>query len=180
MGFRYGFKAEANRIAISIRKKMGLKPIDPINPFDICDHFDIGVIKLSSDGYNTGKLLSEDNHVFSATVVPCGGQRAIVYNDSHSQYRQNSSICHELAHCFLGHECTPPLTKEGERVRDGGIEAEANWLGGTLLLTDEGALHILKNGFKSNAQDIYGISKTMLNFRLKVSGAHKRFQRFHY
>lgn len=177
MAFERGFKAKANRIAVEIRKKMGLEAVDPIDPYKVCSHFDIEVIKLSNLGFDASAFLGVDSSVFSAVTVPNGARTAIVYNDSHHPYRQNSNICHELAHCFLGHRFTPPLTEEGERIRDGGIEAEANYLGGALLLTNEGALHVLKKRLLSEAQRIYGISDAMLEWRLRVSGAYKIYKR---
>ena len=71
----------------------------------------------------------------------------------------------------------PPLTESGERIRNGSVEGEANYLGGVLLLTNEGALHILRNGLLANAQRIYGISESMLEWRLRVSGARTIYVR---
>ena len=101
---------------------MGLVPVDPIDPVAICAHFDIELIRLS-DIDQQSVFLGSESSPFSAVTVPCGFTTAIVHNDSHHVYRQRSNICHELAHCFLGHKCTPPLTASGERVRDGGVEA---------------------------------------------------------
>jgi IrrE N-terminal-like domain len=176
LSFRRGFKAEANRIAVRIREQMGLSPVAPIDPAEICARFDIQLIRLS-DLDERSPFLGRNNSCFSAVTVPRGHHRAIVHNDSHHPYRQRSNICHELAHCFLGHECTPPLTVKGERIRDGGIEAEANFLGGTLLVTNEAALHIVQKGLMSQAQEIYGTSGPMLNYRLRISGAHAIHQR---
>lgn len=81
------------------------------------------------------------------------------------------------AYSHLGHECTPPLTEKGERARDGGIEAEANYLAGALLLTNEGALHVMKQNIVAEAQHIYGISAAMLDYRLRVSGARTVYTR---
>jgi hypothetical protein len=140
LGFERGFKAEANRIALRVRAQMGLDSVDPIDPLAICTHFDIELIRLSDLDQQSAFLVS-DNSPFSAVTVPCGFTTAIVHNDSHHPYRQRSNICHELAHCFLGHKCTPPLTPSGERARDGGIEAEANFLAGTLLMPNEAAIY---------------------------------------
>ena len=59
-----------------------------------------------------------------------------------------------------------------ERIRDGGIEAEANFLAGTLLTTNEAAVHVVRQRPVSMAQGIYGVSGPMLDYRLGVSGAH--------
>jgi Zn-dependent peptidase ImmA (M78 family) len=117
--YRRGFKAEANRIALRVRAQMKLRPIDPIDPLVICEHFDVKLIELSKLDPQS-PFLCNDNSPFSAVTVPRGSTTAIVHNDSHHPYRQRSNICHELAHCFLGHTSTRPLTPDGERARDGG------------------------------------------------------------
>jgi Zn-dependent peptidase ImmA (M78 family) len=158
---------------------MGLRPTDPIDPAVICRHFDIELIRLSEIDPES-PFLGDENSPFSAMTVPHGITTAIVHNDSHHAYRQRSNICHELSHCFLGHQCTPPLTPTGERARDSGVEAEANFLAGALLLPNEAAVHVVLNGLAAQAQGIYGISRSMLDFRLRVSGAlriHERMRR---
>lgn len=176
MGFRQGFKAESNRIALRVREQMGLSPIDAIDPAAVCTHFDIELIKLSEIDSDS-QFLGVDNSPFSAVTVPRGIATAIVHNDSHHPYRQSSNICHELAHCFLGHKCTPPLTPGGERARDGGIEAEANFLGGALLIPNEAAIYILRSGLLPQAQGLYGVSAQMLEYRLRMSGAQRILER---
>lgn len=172
MAFRRGFKAEANRISLRVREQMGLRATDPIDPENVCAHFDIDLLKLSELDCDSSSFLGAERSSFSAVIVPCGSRTAIVHNDSHHPYRRRSNICHELAHCFLGHQCTPPLTEDGERVHDGGIEAEANFLGGALLIPNEAAIHIVRQGLVPTAQSIYGVSQPMLHYRLRVSGAH--------
>jgi IrrE N-terminal-like domain len=173
LGFARGFKAEANRIALRVREKMCLPPDAPIDPFEVCGFYDITVIGLSELDCDSRPFFSEHSSSFSAVTVPRGLHRAIVHNDSHHPYRQRSNICHELAHCFLGHDCTPPLTASGERVHDGGIEAEANFLGGTLLIPNDAARRIVMTGLSyQTAQREFGVSADMLEYRLRMSGAH--------
>jgi IrrE N-terminal-like domain len=138
----------------------------------VCAHFDIVLLKLSELDCDFSSFFGVSRSSFSAVTVPCGWRTAIVHNDSHHAYRQRSNICHELAHCFLGHQCTPPLTESGERTRDGGIEAEANFLAGALLIPNEAAIQIVRQGLVSAAQKIYGVSQPMLDYRLRVTGAH--------
>jgi hypothetical protein len=177
LSFRRGFKAEANRIALRVREQMGVNALAPIDPVEVCAWFKIKLIPLSQLDCDCSSFLGGGGSSFSAVTVPCGWHTAIVHNDSHHPYRQRSNICHELAHCFLGHECAPPLTSDGERARDGGMEAEANFLAGTLLMTNEAAIHVVKKGLISVAQELYGVSRPMLDYRLRVSGAHTIHQR---
>jgi hypothetical protein len=158
---------------------MGLNALAPIDPVEVCARFEIILMPLSQLDCDCSSFLGRSASCFSAVTVPCGWHTAIVHNDSHHPYRQRSNICHELAHCFLGHQCTPPLTSAGERARDGGMEAEANYLAGALLVTNEAALHIVKKGLISVAQELYGVSRPMLDYRLRVSGAHTIHQRSH-
>lgn len=177
MGFERGFKARANRIAVSVRQKMGLAATDAIDPLEVCRYFEIEVISMSSLPCDSSVFRGAGQSAFSAFTIHAGLNTAIVHNDTHHPLRQRSNICHELAHLFLGHEHVPPLNEQGERIHDGGIEAEANFLGGCLLITNEAAEFVLSNGLISRAQLIYGVSRPMLDFRLKVSGAHVIHQR---
>ncbi len=128
------------------------------------------ISSLSSSAISTGQSPFPQNQqlmLFCRDGALAALTRRSCTNDSHHPYRQRSNICHELAHCFLGHECTPPLTPEGERARDGSVEAEANYLAGTLLLTNEGAWHVMCRQLVAEAQHLYGISGAMLNYRLR-------------
>lgn len=177
MALQHGFKARANRIALQIRAEMNLVPTDPLDPWAVCGRFDIAVCKLSkikaADGSQHGShFLTCGKAEFSAMTVPVGATRVIVHNDIHAPARQRSNLMHELAHCFLGHPITPPLLENGERDRDGGIEGEAAFLGGVLLIPDVAALHIVRQALPpGSAEAIYGVSSTMLTYRLRVSGA---------
>ncbi|PZQ12319.1 MAG: hypothetical protein DI565_15920 [Ancylobacter novellus] len=172
MGLRHGFKAEANRIALRVRDSLGLSATDAIDPVVVCEHFDIDLIALSSLECKGARVLGVDGSCFSAVTVPRGVRTAIVHNDFHHPHRRRSNICHELAHCFLGHEGAPPLTGDGSRSRDPAQEEEAHFLGGALLITNEAALHIITEGLTPYAGTLYGVSQAMLDYRLRVSGAH--------
>jgi hypothetical protein len=177
LAFRRGFKAEANRIALRIRAQTGLDDIDAIDPATVCAHYDIPLLELSEVEPDSPFLDPRNNSAFSAVTVPCGHQTAIVHNNTHHIYRQRSNICHELAHCFLGHKSAPPLTSDGHRSRDGALEEEANFLAGALLLPNEAALYLVTSGLLPQAQSLYGISRPMLDYRMRVSGAHVIYER---
>lgn len=169
-----GFKAKANRLAVSVRADLGLDACDPLNPLAVCEHFEIEVVPLTTLGPETAHFTDVERGAFSAVTVPCGIHRAIVHNDRHHPDRQRSNMMHELAHAFLGHKPCSAFNCDGERHYDGGIEAEASFLAGSLLITNEAAWHIVRTGLKSAARRIYGVSQQMLDYRLRVSGAMKR------
>lgn len=85
---------------------------------------------------------------------------------------------HELGHAFLGHKTTPLLTGDGERQFDQLVEAEAQFLGGTLLIPNETAYYIARHRLEPTAVQTYGVSEQMLSYRLRVSGATKRVARW--
>lgn len=176
MAFRHGFKTSANRIALEIRANLGLAPTSPLDPWTVCGHYDVTVLKLSSlvgdDGRAVGyHFLAIDREAFSAVVFPCGIRAAIVHNDSHAPVRQRSNLFHELAHLFLGHPLKPLLSADGTRDRNSVIEEEAAFLGGCLLIPNEAACHIVNSRRQATAASTYGVSDVMLMYRLRVSGA---------
>lgn len=174
---RRGFKAEANRIALRVRAQLGLVPVDPIDPFRVCEHFEIQVFRMSELNCDTSAFAGIQQSNFSAVTAPRGMSIAIVHNDAHRPYRQRSNICHELAHCFVGHKMVAPVTEDGGRHLDREMETEAEFLSGSLLMPSEAALHVLTSGLLPVAQFWYGVSKPMLDYRLRVSGAITIFQR---
>lgn len=168
-----GFKTEANRISLQIRERMRLRPTSPIDPVEVCELFDIELVGLSQVPCDCDAFLGSQSHAFSALTVSRGVRTVIVHNDSHHPYRQRSNICHELAHRFLGHKDTPPLDDEKQRKHDSGIEAEANFLAGALLIPNEAARRIVSTRMSPvAAQQEYGVSADMLEYRLRMSGAH--------
>jgi len=177
LGFKRGFKAEAERIAAKMRSKIGSSVLDRLNIEALCREFDIHIYKMTEVGCDVSIFCGNDNDKFSAMTIKAGLVTGIVHNDTHHEYRQRSNISHELAHCFLGHQGCTILNDDGNRNYNSDIEAEANYLGGALLLPGEAALHVLLNGLKPTAQGMFGISRPMLDYRLRISGAQTIFER---
>ena len=181
--FRRGFKAEADRLAVRLRAAVGIGCADRLEPADLCREFDILLQPLSgmrewNSADDVGYLLSTGLDRFSAAVMPIGMRRIIIFNDRHAPVRQRSSICHELSHCFLGHDVVAPLTDDGERSYDSEAEREANFMAGLLLLPNESAHHVARSGMADNvAAAHFGVSPPMLAFRMRMSGAQKAAQR---
>jgi Zn-dependent peptidase ImmA (M78 family) len=179
---RRGFKTEANEIAGEIRRELRLARSAPLSPWKLADHLEIPVVTLSSmrDLIPDAALyfLNTNRSEFSAVTVFRGVERTILHNDSHSAGRQASNLAHELSHALLLHPATPPIDALGCRDWDPLLEEEAEWLAGSLLISDEAALHIVRTEMPTDeAREEYGVSSKMLQFRLNVTGARVRVAR---
>jgi Zn-dependent peptidase ImmA (M78 family) len=182
MAMRRGFKTEANGIAIEVRAELDLRALDPLDPWRLAEHLEIPVITLSSleadipDAVHRLRAVEPD--AFSAVTVFAGTKRAIVHNDRHSRGRQASNLAHEVAHGLLHHPATPARDDRGCRYWNQDIEDEASWLAGALLIPEDAALWIVRQGMSlENAADHFGVTKRMVTFRVNVTGARIRVAR---
>jgi Zn-dependent peptidase ImmA (M78 family) len=175
---RHGFKSEANRLARLARKDLGLDPEAPLDPRKLAHLRGVQVIPLSAFTEIPGAvdhLMNIEPGAFSAVTVFHGDRRVIVHNDGHLPGRQANDISHEMAHAFLKHVPAPALNIVGCRSWDVILESEASWLGAALLISDEAALHIVKEQMtRKQAAEMYGVSEELVNMRINVTGARRR------
>ena len=179
MNYRRGFKAEANQIAREIRTELGLKFSDPINPFELAKYLEIEVFSISEFRHLAPNAIkhfeSSGKSEFSAATIFLGTKRYILHNDTHVHGRQTSNIAHELSHGLLLHPKTAALNDLGCRNWDKTIEAEADGLGGALLISEEAALKVIRENLTvRSAAYLYGVTEKMMQFRLNVTGAKRR------
>lgn len=181
MGYRYGFKTEANTLAEDIRSELGLRAMDAIDPHQLAAHLGIPVWEVSSftaDNPAIACLLDGEQAAFSAATIFAGRRRTIVHNDSHAPGRQHSNLAHELAHSLLQHAPTPALDDKGCRDWNQDIEDEAEWLAGILLIPEDATLSIVRLGWtKEQAADHFEVSPQMVQRRLNATGAVRRVNR---
>jgi Zn-dependent peptidase ImmA (M78 family) len=182
MALRRGFKTETNDIAREVRDELGLAAEDPLDPWKLARHLAIPVTPLSAlaeeapHGVRHFQLV--DSSRFSAVTVFVGSNRFIIHNDAHAQGRQASDVGHELAHGLLLHPPVPALDSTGCRNWDGVVEEEANWLAGALLVSEEAAVVLARQGTPvAEAAAIYGVSEKLMDWRLNVTGARIRAAR---
>ena len=179
---RRGFKTEAEALAKEIRAELGLAKLDRLDPHQLARHLEIPVVGLSDlpeDLPGAQYFLSVEREAFSAVTVFRRRRRVIVHNDSHSPARQNSNLTHELSHGLLLHDPAPALDSlTGCRNWNDTNEAEANWLGGVLLVTNDMALAVARGRLtRKQARERFGVSEDMLRWRLDMTGANKRVAR---
>ena len=178
-----GFKSEANAIAREVRKKLLLTPSEPLDIWKLAEYLGIPLIPLSDfeDAAPSAVqfFTGEGEATFSGVTVFKGPRRTIVHNDAHTLGRQSSDIGHELAHALLQHEPTAAMDGRGCRLWNREIEDEADWLGATLLIPEEAAMLIVRRGWPFGlAATKYGVSEPMIRYRVNVTAAKKRVQRF--
>src|SRR5262245_31805436 len=127
-----GFKSEAERTALTVRRELGLGAIDRLDCFALADYFGIPVVSLAhlaSDGAaadSISRMLTAGS-ALSALTVCAGTRRLIVYNPAHASGRRANSLAHELSHVILEHPPRPALGRGGCRLWDARHEAEADW-----------------------------------------------------
>ena len=184
MSLRHGFKSRANEISVRLRRGQGLVAHAPIDLRLIAKRLDIDIVPLGSFGQQHPVAVKQlsiiDPGAFSAATLrgECG-KCIIVHNDSHDPGRQENSLSHEIAHVLLGHPFSLPIDISGCRNIDRDIEDEAAWLGATILISNEAALHILRSDLDDDAAcKIYGVSLQLLRMRVNASGARIRLNRF--
>ena len=180
--FRRGFKTEANTIAREIREELGLHPVDPLDPWNLAKHLAIPVLTLrhfAKEAPKAYKLFRNfEEEAFSAVTVFSGPVRLIVHNEFHARVRQASNLAHEISHALLMHPPMLAFDARGCRNWNEEFENEANWLAGALLISEEAALQIARNGISiESASDQYGVSQKMVQFRLNVTAAYMRIRR---
>jgi Zn-dependent peptidase ImmA (M78 family) len=182
---RPGFKAEAEHIAQHVRAELALGLLDPLDCFALAEAWGIPVVSLGELRENgakdrsVGHLLS-DEAGFSATTVVFGTKRLIVYNPQQPSGRNASSLAHELSHLILEHEAAPAIGVGGCRHWDGAQEAEADWLGATMLVPRDSALEwMLQNGDLDEGARNFGVSVELFRWRVNHTGVVRQLTRTH-
>ena len=183
MKLRRGFKSESNVTSRELRRELGLDPAAPICPFSLSEHLGVGLMKLS-DFIATAPdaayylLSGTGRDEFFAMTLCAVSPKVVIYNDAQSAGRTAADIAHELAHLLLMHPAHRLTDATGRRHFDPELEAEANWLGPAILVSEEAALWVAHRGLKvSEAASVYGVSEELMQMRLNVTGAWKRARR---
>lgn len=185
--FRWGFKVQAERIALELRGELGLGTMGRLEPELLAEHLAIPVLTLhglaGAAPDSVRHFLGRGKGVFSAVTVHVGPfKRVIVTNPAHALTRQMSSLCHELSHVLLEHEAEVPLDIHGGRQWNGVQEREADWLAGCLLIPHDAAHHAARcDRSDDDVAERFGVSRTLATWRMNVTGARlraNRLQRF--
>lgn len=180
----YGFKAEAERIAIDFRRKMNLKPHDPLSAFDLANHLEIPVFAPTECGLTKSEahnLMKDGAGWWGLTMKNSSNNYVIIYNTYQSPTRQQSTLMHELSHIICEHELPEPKFVLDHplpmRTYNPSLEGEADCLGSTLQITRAGLLWALKREMAVNEiANHFLASEAMVRFRVNTTGANRQIR----
>ena len=183
--FQRGFKTRCEQTAGALRRQLSIRTDRALCPRLVAETRKIAVITpnelpdLNAD--TRSRLLGIHADTWSAITIP-SEPGLIVVNPTHSIYRQNSDLMHEVAHILLEHVGSEvyidPKTSLMLRSYDSAQEEEANWLSGCLLLPREALLRVKRLQMRdSDAAQEYGVSSQMLQYRMNVSGVNLQHRR---
>ncbi|MGD9588148.1 MAG: ImmA/IrrE family metallo-endopeptidase [Pyrinomonadaceae bacterium] len=156
-----------------------------LDPFKLAHHARLMVIDFKQvQGVLSVETVTEllDNAKDSwsggaASKVLPGGEKLIVLNPTHGRNRQRATLMEEICHVFLGHTASRLAIRKKDRngnilARDyhADIEEEAYATGAAALVPFGGLREMIEEG--KTAPEIaghYGVSKPLVEYRLKVS-----------
>ena len=179
-----GFKAEAERQAIFYRRLLNLKEHDPLPARQLAEHLKIrlltpkDILQITNELLNV--LLITGRNSWSAAIFVKNDQHFIIHNPTHSNFRQESDLMHEIAHLICGHElkdletaikgCMLPLRKYDKDQED-----EAEWLGSCLQLPQKALFYHykIKKMKEEQISKLFNASAQMVRYRISVSGIRK-------
>jgi Zn-dependent peptidase ImmA (M78 family) len=176
---RRGFKADAERLAASVRKKIGKRPSAYVDAVELARHAGAEV-RRADELTSLAKLEQLEElqpGAFSACTFTFGERHIVVYNPLATPGRTQSDIAHEVAHLLLKHSVKTVETIGGVSFFscDPDEEQEANWLAGCLLLPRPLLLNATKRGMDCAAiAEAYNVSEAMAAFRLRTTGVARQ------
>ncbi len=177
-----GFKADAERRAITLRAEMGLAPADALPPADLAEHLGVG-FRMADTLVPMAALAALDKlqpGCFSACTLPGPTGPVVVVNPLNSPGRQQSDAMHELSHILLRHE-TRQLERIGDLVFftcDPDQEEQADHLGATLLLPRPLLVAAHAGGLTIAAiAETYGVSEQLARWRVNSTGVAVQIKR---
>ena len=183
MALPHGFKAKADRIAVGLRRQMGIRVQDPINVDALAAKLGLAIFPLSSFADacpdQVAHLVNDHPSDFSALLLRLGNRCVILENDQHTLGRRSSNLAHEMAHYLLGHSPMALNGGFGHGSTDPDIEKQADCLASYILIPNAAAHMIV---WKPHTEDQvcrrFGVSRQMLEYRLNTSGARLRRKRW--
>jgi Zn-dependent peptidase ImmA (M78 family) len=162
---------------VEVRREIGAKPTDPIDPRVIADLYGFKVLAASGLGLPSvvlGELQTSLSDRWSGATVSDGRYAVILENDFHPVGRRNATIAHEVSHILLEHSLQSHLAYERHCGAAKDMEEEADSLSGELLIPGDAARRAARVGARDNqVAEHFGVSVPFARWRMNVSGARR-------
>jgi hypothetical protein len=97
MGVRWGFKTDADLLALELREELGLRAFDPLNPYVLADHLSIPVVDELGCRHWNGAYEEEANLLAGYLLIPNVAARRIVQRGlSEPRARDHFGVSQEM------------------------------------------------------------------------------------
>ncbi len=182
---RRGFKAEAERIAVDVRKQLGLGIHDRMDPWAYAALIGVLVLEfaeLDISAASALQLTKTDSDSWSGMTIKEGSVTAIVINPAHQLARSRNTLMHELSHIMLKH------VPNSVQVSPTGLmllsdysddqEAEADWLAAAILIPRDALMQLrMKGKTREDISEVFGVSDPLCEWRLRTTGVEIQMRR---
>lgn len=175
-----GFVTEAQRIAVEERRDLGLRPNDPLDPWELADLHGVRVVDITSlkASAEVTFFTQTSPAAFSGAILPRGHGVVIVENGSHAHTRRIATLAHEMAHVLLEHSFHGSLTDLDCAGTTGPLEEQAERLASELLVPRSAALSYARNDMSdADVAQHLGISEAKARQSMNLSGARRQVER---
>ena len=180
-----GFKTRCEEMSRALRTELGLGPVACLPAEQLASYLGVFLWSVNDLGLSPAdvkQLVHDDPDSWSAITVSAAGKDAIILNPNHRRGRYSSDVMHELAHLLLGHEPSTMFFAGEENLALRGFnkaaEEEADWLAGALLLPRDALVRLRsQKSAQEAACEEFGVSRQMLEFRMRVTGVERQFSR---
>lgn len=177
-----GFKTDAERAALEVRAALKLSPHDRLPARKLANMLKINVTTPDRLTGMPPQMLEEltidGRNRWSAALVkgPPTHKHLLIHNPTHSLFRQESDIFHEISHHICKHEPDGIFQVGGLVIREYSKEKEnqAEFLGYALHLTRDALFWANRRGMSfEDIGEHFCASRQLIQHRMNVTGVAK-------
>ena len=179
MSLPRGFKANAERESLRLRRELGLAPAQALDITRLAAHLGVEIISAGDliDVTRLEELERIQAYSFSAATFEVAGRTFVVTSPLRPTPRQASDIAHELSHLLLRHELSEIREVSGVPFRTcrPDEEEQATSFGGTLLLPRPLLVSAARQGLgPQQIAEKYNVTLEMARFRYNSTGVRNQ------